>query len=116
MEPVVVRINGAFGVGKTSVAKALVRQWDGAVLFDPEQIGALLRRTIPRDRHTDDYQDFPLWRRLTMETVSGLATECGRPIVVPMTLTNDAYRQIGRFRSMRHHAVTPGIQLLIRGA
>ena len=102
MEPVVVRINGAFGVGKTSVAKALVRQWDGAVLFDPEQIGALLRRTIPRDRHTDDYQDFPLWRRLTMETVSGLATECGRPIVVPMTLTNDAYRQIGRFRSMRH--------------
>ena len=93
IEPVVVWINGAFGVGKTSVARALVRQRDGAVLFDPEQIGALLRRTIPHERHTDDYQDFPLWRRLTMETVSGLVTEYRRPVVVPMTLTNDAYRQ-----------------------
>ena len=93
IEPVVVWINGAFGVGKTSVARALVRQWDGAVLFDPEQISALLQRTIPHERHTDDYQDFPLWRRLTMETVSGLVTEYRRPVVVPMTLTNDAYRQ-----------------------
>ena len=93
MEPVVVWINGAFGVGKTSVAKALVREWDGAVLFDPEQVGALLRRTIPRDRHTDDYQDFPLWRRLTVETVSGLLADYRRPVVVPMTLTNDVYFQ-----------------------
>ena len=44
MEPVVVWINGAFGVGKTSVARALVRQWDGAALFDPEGVGALLSR------------------------------------------------------------------------
>ena len=93
MEPVVVWINGAFGVGKTSVAKALVREWDGAVLFDPERIGRLLRRTIPRERHTDDYQDFPLWRRLTVETISGLATGYCRPVVVPMTLTNDSYFQ-----------------------
>ena len=91
MEPVVVWINGAFGVGKTSVAKALVREWDGAVLFDPEPVGALLRRTIPRDRHTNDYQDFPLWRRLTVETISGLATGYRRPVVVPMTLTDDSY-------------------------
>ena len=91
MEPVVVWINGAFGVGKTSVAKALVREWDGAVLFDPERIGALLRRTIPHEQHTGDYQDFPLWRRLTIETVYGLASDYGRPVVVPMTLTNDAY-------------------------
>ena len=93
MEPVVVWINSAFGVGKTSVAKALVREWDGAVLFDPERIGRLLRRTIPRERHTDDYQDFPLWRRLTVETISGLATGYCRPVVVPMTLTNDSYFQ-----------------------
>lgn len=112
MDPVVVWINGAFGVGKTAVARALVREWDGAVLFDPEPIGALLRRTIPREQHTDDYQDFPLWRRLTGETISGLLTDYGRPVVVPMTLTNDEYftEIIGRLRAggadVRHFALT----------
>ena len=112
MEPVVVWINGAFGVGKTTVSGALVREWDGAIMFDPERIGALLRPTIPRAWHTGDYQDFPLWRRLTVEAVSGLVTDYRRPVVVPMTLVKDAcFREIiGGLRdggvTVRHFALT----------
>jgi ABC-type uncharacterized transport system fused permease/ATPase subunit len=41
---VLVWIDGAFGVGKTTVAKALARLWPVALTFDPEQLGFLLRR------------------------------------------------------------------------
>jgi len=36
-EPLVVWINGAFGVGKTSVAEELVTLLPGAILFDPSR-------------------------------------------------------------------------------
>ena len=89
--PVVVWINGAFGVGKTTVAKELVRGWNGAVMFDPELLGRPLWSVIPRESHTNDFQDFPLWRRLTVEAISGLLTDYHRSIVVPMTLIDDGY-------------------------
>src|SRR5690348_7546872 len=44
----VIWINGAFGVGKTTVARALHERWPDAVVFDPEQLGFVLRRIVPR--------------------------------------------------------------------
>ena len=56
-----VLLNGAFGVGKTTVARRLVRLLSGSLLFDPEVIGFALRRLpsfLPlRGRGTSDYQD-----------------------------------------------------------
>lgn len=37
-------INSAFGVGKTTVARLLTRRIRSAVLFDPEWLGWMLRR------------------------------------------------------------------------
>jgi hypothetical protein len=71
-------LNGAFGVGKTTVARLLAPQ---RRLVDPERIGFVMRRTFWRGR---DYQDVRLWRRLVVRQVRRAARR--GPIVVPMTI------------------------------
>lgn len=90
----VVLLNGAFGVGKTTVARKLVRLLPGSLLFDPEVIGFVLRRLpafVPlRGRGTADYQDLALWRSLTV----ALGRSCLRlrpTVIVPMAFSNRAY-------------------------
>jgi hypothetical protein len=83
-------INGPFGVGKTSVARRLAKKLDDAWLFDPEQIGFMLRRVWPA-RDVPDFQDLPIWRELTLRTLAAAAKSSARPIVVPMSLSNPDY-------------------------
>jgi predicted kinase len=87
----VVWLNGGFGAGKTVVAQALLDRWPEAILFDPEQIGFMLRGILRFVHPTSDFQDLPLWRELTWRTAAGLVRRYGRPIVVPMTLVEPAY-------------------------
>jgi gluconate kinase len=87
----IVWINGAFGVGKTTVARALSAKWSSALLFDPEQIGFMLRKIVPEDFKIGDFQDLSLWRQLTVETAIGFLRQTTRPLIVPMTLVNPAY-------------------------
>jgi hypothetical protein len=85
---VILLLNGAFGVGKTTVARALVARLPRAVLFDPELIGMVLQRAARLvGRRVDDFQDFRSWRRLT---VLGLrVTRLFRKnVVVPMAFSN----------------------------
>ena len=93
-------INGAFGAGKTTVARRLAATLPGARLFDPEQIGFLLRRLFP-DAATGDFQDLALWRELTVRTLTVAAAEPGKIPIVPMTLIDrDYFREIvGGLRS-----------------
>ena len=91
-EPLVVWINGAFGVGKTSVAEELVPLLPGSLLFDPELIGVMLRDVIPAEEQTDDFQDIPAWRELTRDAVVALArARAPGVLVVPMTLVDERY-------------------------
>lgn len=85
-------IDGAFGVGKTTVAKALARRWPAALTFDPEQLGFMLRRIVPPDLRTRDFQDMQLWRQLVRQTAAGLIEHYERPLIVPMALPAPATR------------------------
>jgi chloramphenicol 3-O-phosphotransferase len=86
--PVFVFLNGAFGIGKTSVAGALRRRLPRAVILNPEYIGYLLQR-LPA-RTLDDFQDSPAWRSLTIAAARTLGRF--RPIVIiPMAFTNVEY-------------------------
>jgi len=98
----VIWINGAFGVGKTSVARRLVELLDGASLVDPEMLGGVLQRLLPR--RPRDFQDMPAWRRGTVRAVR-IASRIRGCIVVPMTLVAPAYFQevVGTLR--RHEDV-----------
>jgi predicted kinase len=89
---VLVWIDGAFGVGKTTVARALARRWPAALTFDPEQLGFLLRRVGPPDLRTRDFQEMPLWRQLVRQTAAGLIEQHGRPFIVPMALPDPSTR------------------------
>ncbi|MEA3004623.1 MAG: hypothetical protein QOH81_3411 [Sphingomonadales bacterium] len=84
----VIWINGAFGAGKTRVARRILALRPGAILLDPEQIGFMLRRLLPM-RQIADFQDLPLWRELTVRIVREAAAE-GGPVIVPMTLADPA--------------------------
>ncbi|GAA2422803.1 NUDIX domain-containing protein [Streptomyces macrosporus] len=90
----IVWLNGAFGAGKTTVARELVEMLPDSVLFDPERIGDELREILPRKRldEVSDYQDLPAWRRLVVETAAALHQEVGGTLVTPMTLLRQEYR------------------------
>jgi hypothetical protein len=88
--PVVIWINGAFGAGKTKVARRLVAMRPGMWLFDPERIGFMLRSLWP-DGGPADFQDLPSWRALTVATLAEAAAATSRTPVVPMTLVNPVY-------------------------
>lgn len=83
-------------MGKTTTAGALVPLLDGGRLFDPGQVGFMLRRALPVP--TGDFQDLQAWRRLTVQTAAALVDELHRQspgpvhLVVPMTLTDPSYR------------------------
>ena len=84
-------INGAFGVGKTSVAKELARAMPEAMEFDPEQIGFMLRRMIAARDRPADFQDLKLWRELVVQVAAGWMRQFGRPLLMPMTVVNPVY-------------------------
>ncbi len=107
----VIWINGAFGAGKTTVAKRLRAEWPEATLFDPEKLARLIRNATPRQHRPNDYQDSPLWRRLTVQAISGLS-HVSKTVIVPMTLVNERYfdETIGVLREsgvdVHHFALT----------
>ncbi len=84
--PTLIWLNGAFGSGKTSVARRLVAASVTAWLLDPEQIGFTLRKLMPW-RAGEDFQTLPLWRSLTLEAALAAAAEWPRRLaIVPMAL------------------------------
>ena len=91
MEPLVVWINGAFGVGKTAVADELVRLLPGAVLFDPESLGVILQAVVPVEELTDDVQDIAAWRATTLAAVRCLARSRQGTVVGPIALIEEPY-------------------------
>ena len=86
----VVWINGAFGAGKSTVAKRLAAAVPDAAVFDPEPLARLIRDAMPPSRRPSDYQDSALWRHLTVGAVSGLAA-AARVVIVPMTVIDERY-------------------------
>jgi len=91
---VIVWVNGTFGAGKTSACRELVELLPGSLLYDPELVGYGLRRILPADRMApvSDFQDLPSWRRLVPEVAAALLSEVPGPLVVPMTLLREDYR------------------------
>jgi hypothetical protein len=87
----IIWINGAFGGGKTTLAEELHRRLANALPFDPEYVGFILVKWAP-PAASGDFQDIPLWRKLVVEFAVGLASEYGRPLIVPMTVVNASYR------------------------
>jgi predicted ABC-type ATPase len=81
---VLIWLNGAFGAGKTSVARALAARTANGAIVDPEHIGALVGAF-----HGGDFQDLRAWRRWTVRVVRAVARV--RTVIAPMTLVEPSY-------------------------
>ena len=79
-------LNGAFGAGKTTLARELLARRPEWLLFDPEEVGAMLWRVCPEPR--GDFQDLAPWAPLVVATARALVDAYGRTLVVPMTLVD----------------------------
>jgi len=105
---VILLLNGAFGIGKTTVARVLAARIPNALVFDPEMIGLILQRGLRLlGRTVDDFQDLPTWRRLT---VAGLRMTrlLSRNVIVPMAFSDTAIleevrRGVSRFETQLLH-------------
>jgi len=119
---VIVWINGPFGVGKSTLAAALSARWPEATVFDPEHLGFLLRNWHPPGLVVDDFQDLSVWRRLVVETATGLLRDLGRPLIVPMTVLRPEYFDeiVGGLRgagaSVHHFCLVAGRDEVMRRA
>lgn len=86
----IIWINGAFGAGKTGVARYLVKRSHGGWLFDPERIGFMIRRLLPWTRAMD-FQALPLWRTLCVEALAeAVRARPERVAIVPMAIVEPA--------------------------
>jgi hypothetical protein len=92
---VILIINGAFGVGKTTVAGLIHRAVPGSLVYDPELTGWALKRLsrwIPmRGAGTDDFQDIELWRKSVVAGARLVRTVARGPVVVPMAFSRRDY-------------------------
>ncbi|WP_186786035.1 hypothetical protein [Paenibacillus agilis] len=92
----IIMINGAFGSGKTSAANMLQPLIENSMIYDPEEIGYMLRNLIPEDvrkedERTDDFQDIELWRILTVKTAKEVKQKYNKHLIVPMTIYKEQY-------------------------
>lgn len=87
----IIFINGSFGSGKTTVAKRLVATLANTLLYDPEEVGFLLRATLSPIDPREDFQNYPLWRKLVPEVGRQLTEQYRRILVVPMTIWREDY-------------------------
>ena len=92
----ILMINGAFGVGKSSVANYLKERLPDSIIYDPEAVGILLRYTIPEElkkenEKTGDFQDFELWPKLSVMLAEEIKKQYGCHLIVPMTLRKVKY-------------------------
>lgn len=92
----IIMINGAFGVGKSSVARALVERIPNSMIYNPEEVGFMLKNIISdniKDGNelTDDFQDLELWRKLVVQVGKDLIVKYKKNLIVPMTIRKKEY-------------------------
>ncbi|MEW2173982.1 AAA family ATPase [Streptomyces sp. NPDC007027] len=87
----IIWLNGTFGAGKTTTAKEVTSLLPDSRLFDTETVGGMLRHVLGAPEK--DFQDFPPWRGLVVETARQLLDHVGGTLVVPRTVLVEAYWQ-----------------------
>jgi hypothetical protein len=82
---VIIWLNGTFGAGKTTTAGELTELLPQARLFDAEQVGYMLAH-VPDLPDLGDFQHWPPWRHLVVETASQLLGYVGGLLVVTQSV------------------------------
>ncbi len=87
----IVWLNGTHGAGKTTTSALVQRLVPGSRVLDPEKVGETLMDISPGLPATDNFQSWPPWRPLVVETARHVLDYVGGTLVVPMTVLVEAY-------------------------
>ena len=88
---VIVWINGTHGAGKTTASALVQRLLPDSRVFDAETVGEVLMDITPEMAETDNFQHWPPWRTLVVETARRVLEYTGGILVVPMTVLIEQY-------------------------
>ena len=89
----IIWLNGPFGVGKTTLANLLHQEIPNSILYDPELLGDFFQENLPKAVCPEDFQDYPIWRQISVQIIRDLATKTGQVNIVPMTVFKKEYYQ-----------------------
>ncbi|HET9169219.1 MAG TPA: ATP-binding protein [Actinospica sp.] len=87
----IVWLNGTHGAGKTTTSALVQKLLPDSRVFDAEKVGEVLMDISPSLPHTDNFQHWPPWRPLVVETAWRLLDYVGGTLVVPMTVLVEEY-------------------------
>ena len=101
---VIVWLNGTHGVGKTTTSAVVQQLVPDSRVFDAEKVGETLMDITPGLPQTDNFQHWPPWRPLVVETARRILEYTGGTLVMPMTVLVEPYwREIST--GLAQHAI-----------
>jgi hypothetical protein len=90
-ETVIVWLNGSHGAGKTTTSALVQQLIPDSRVFDAEKVGETLMDITPGLPETDNFQHWPPWRPLVVETARCVLDYTGGTLVMPMTVLVEQY-------------------------
>ncbi|MEV8515901.1 ATP-binding protein [Dactylosporangium sp. NPDC051484] len=116
----IVWINGTHGAGKTTTSALVQQLIPYSRVFDAEKVGGTLMDITPGLPETDNFQHWPPWRPLVVETARRVLDYVGGTLVIPMTVLVEQYwREIStglaRYAIPVRHFVLHADQDTLRG-
>lgn len=87
----IVWLNGTHGAGKTTTAALLQPLLADARVLDAEKVGETLMDIAPGLPELGNFQHWPPWRPLVVETARRVLDYTGGTLVMPMTVLVEAY-------------------------
>lgn len=100
----IVWLNGTHGAGKTTTSALVQQLIPDSRVFDAEKVGETLMDISPGLPRTDNFQHWPPWRPLVVETARQVLDYTGGTLVMPMTvLVEEYWREISA--GLARHAI-----------
>jgi hypothetical protein len=100
----IVWLNGTHGAGKTTTSALVQQLIPDSRVFDAEKVGETLMDITPGLPTTDNFQHWPPWRPLVVETARRVLDYTGGTLVMPMTVLVEQYwREIST--GLARHAI-----------
>lgn len=87
----IVWLNGTHGAGKTTTSVLVQKLIPDSQVFDAEKVGETLMDIAPGLPRTDNFQHWPPWRSLVVETAYRVLDYIGGTLVMPMTVLVEPY-------------------------
>jgi hypothetical protein len=90
---VIVWLNGTHGAGKTTTSTLVQQLIPDSRVFDAEKVGETLMDITPGLPEVGNFQHWPPWRPLVVETARRVLEYTGGTLVMPMTVLVKEYWQ-----------------------